>query len=678
MTDLNAEQLEQYGLSVERGEALLQQVDRYVLEDSPSDAWRKISQSVLSPDIPFEIHERIFQRIYADWNPSEGPQPAWIPKANEMEYSNIFKMIKRLKLKDYNDFHRWSITRRERYWDTSIQALHIKFKKRYTAIRSQRSSPVAPKWLSDARLNIADSCFQAPKNKVAIISNRPDGGIYTITYAELEKQVHQVANGLRRLDLKKGDAIAIDMAMTPESVAIYLAIVKLGAAAVSIADSFAPHEIKTRLKIAKAKAIFTQDVLLRGGKELPLYQKVVDAGAPMAIVLAAEERLRVTLRKKDHFWTDFLSSNTHFESRSCKPGDHTNILFSSGTTGDPKAIPWTQTTPIKAAVDAYYHHDVKPDDVLTWPTNLGWMMGPWLIYAGLINRACVALYQGAPTGRDFGTFVQDAKVTMLGLVPSLVKTWKASRCMQGLDWSHIRMFSSTGECSNAKDMLYLMHLAGYKPVIEYCGGTEVGGGYITGTVVQAASPGTFSTPALGLDFVLLDEEEKPCDNGEVFLIPPSIGLSDSLLNRNHYDTYFEGTPQHHDGIPLRRHGDQFERLGRGYYRAHGRVDDTMNLGGIKVSSAEIERVLIRIGGIDECAAIAVSPEGGGPSQLVIFAVMDKAADSQDLQGKFQQAIRRHLNPLFKVNDVRLIDSLPRTASNKVMRRVLRDRYSEKR
>ena len=285
----------------------------------------------------------------------------------------------------------------------------------------------------------------------------------------------------------------------------------------------------------------------------------------------------------------------------CRPGrlrsrvhglrTHTNILFSSGTTGEPKAIPWTHLTPIKCATDAMLLHDVRPDDVLAWPTSLGWMMGPWLIYAALLNQATIALYHPGPKGADFGRFVRDAGVTMLGLVPTLVRIWRQSGCMEGIDWSRIRRFSSTGECSDPEDQLYLMALAGYRPVIEYCGGTEIGGGYVSATMDQPAAPATFTTPAFGLDLAIRDEHGQPATDGELFLVPPSVGLSTELLNDDHHDVYLADTPIA-DGRPLRRHGDHMQRLPGGYYRALGRVDDTMNLSGIKVSSAEIERASV--------------------------------------------------------------------------------------
>ena len=250
--------------------------------------------------------------------------------------------------------------------------------------------------------------------------------------------------------------------------------------------------------------------------------------------------------------------------------------------------------------------------------------------------------------------------------------------MEGLDWSAIQCFSSTGECSNELDMGYLMDLAGGKPVIEYCGGTEIGGAYITGTMVQTQKASMFSMPAMGVDIELLPSESDVSGRvGEVAIIGPSIGLSTSLLNKDHHEVYFAGMPKGKTGKVLRRHGDQLERLPGGFFRALGRVDDTMNLGGIKVSSAEIERVLNLVPGVLETAAIAVNPSGGGPSQLVVYAV-EKTEGARPQIAAMQKCLSRELNPLFKIEDVVWVSALPRTASNKIMRRVLRDRYTSTR
>ena len=350
-----------------------------------------------------------------------------------------------------------------------MDRLGIVFETSFDAIISPRLDSAGADWLPCAHLNIVQSCFQAEPNATAI-KYQLAGVRLQLTYNQLEVLVDRVAHGLGAAGFAPGDCIAIAMPMTVEAVAAYLGIIKAGCVVVSIADSFAPEEIRTRLEIVGAAAVVTQGQFIRAGKILPMYDKVVDAGATKAIVVDPP----AALRPEDMSWNESLGLAEPFSAVIGPPSTTTNILFSSGTTGEPKAIPWTQLTPIKAAMDAHFHQDVHQGDVLAWPTNLGWMMGPWLIYSALMNRAALALYDAVPTGRGFGEFVEASGVTMLGVVPSVVRVWRESACMEGLDWSAIRAFSSTGEASNADDMVYLMSLAGGRPVIEYCGGTRVG------------------------------------------------------------------------------------------------------------------------------------------------------------------------------------------------------------
>ena len=678
---LTVEQLIACGLGKAEASEITAAVNRILETQCPTACWDEISRYILTPHHPFALHQLLYETVYADFDRATyGPPPAWFPTDEDITEANITRLMMELNIKTYPEFHAWSVSYRDMFWQMMINTLDIKTKD--TSAEAQQGATGITTNLG--KLNIVESCFSAPPDAIAIVAQQEnDKDLETFTYQELESLTNRVANGLVEIGMRQGDAVAIDMSMNAESVAIYLGIVKAGCVVVGIADSFASDEIATRLRIGNAKAIFTQDYINRAGKRLPLYEKVIAANAPKAIILWCEGRDGVTQiqREGDMTWDDFLSDTETFTAVPCHPDAHTNILFSSGTTGEPKAIPWTHTTPIKCAADAYLHHDIHANDMLAWYTNLGWMMGPWLIYASLINKATIALYDGVPTGHDFGVFVQNAKVSMLGVVPTLVRAWKNTGCMHGLDWHAIRAFSSTGECSNPEEMLYLMSLAGYKPVIEYCGGTEIGGGYVTGTRVQSAAPSTFTTPALGLDFRLYDDQGNSSDNGEVFILPPSLGLSTSLLNADHDEVYFTETPR----PDLRRHGDAIERLGKRFesepwlegikYRAHGRVDDTMNLSGIKVSSAAIEEVLNVVDGIQETAAVAVSPEDGGPSQLVIYTVQAASESGkptkQEIHEALQVKLSQHLNPLFRIHDVVIMDALPRTASNKVMRRLLR-------
>ncbi|NJO43228.1 MAG: AMP-binding protein [Cyanobacteria bacterium RU_5_0] len=669
-------QILQCGVARETAIALLPQINQWLAVLPPIECWQHLTHHLLKPDYPFSLHQLLYESTFADWDFGQGLPPVWLPSAEHIQATNIAALMRNLDIHSYAELHRWSIGDRATFWHVMIQRLGIRFRQPYTQLVDLSQGAEFPQWLVNAQFNIVESCFQAQGNAPAIVFQAEDSSLGRWSYQELHALTNRVANGLVNLGFQPGDAIAIDLPMTAESVAIYLGIIKAGCVVVSIADSFAATEIATRLRLARAKAIFTQDCIQRCGKQLPLYAKVIEAKAPVAIVLSRNVVPVVELRSEDLSWTDFLSSNAAFDAVPTAPTAHTNILFSSGTTGDPKAIPWTQTTPIKCAVDAHLHQDIHPGDVVAWSTNLGWMMGPWLIYASLINRATIALYDGAPTTREYGQFIQNAQVTMLGVVPGLVSTWKATNCMQGLNWSAIRAFSSTGECSNPQDMLFLMSLAAYKPIIEYCGGTEIGGGYITGTLVQPCTPATFTTPALGLDLVILDADDRPANKGEGLLIPPSIGLSTELLNQDHHQVYFANTPHSLLLSPLRHHGDYLEQMPNGYYRVCGRVDDTMNLGGIKVSSAEIEQAINPVEEICEAAAIALSPPEGGPSQLIIYAVIAPHTQKTqtELKALLQKTIAQRLNPLFKIRDLVIVEALPRTASNKVMRRVLRDQY----
>src|SRR5579883_1061229 len=601
--------------------------------------------------------------------------PVWFPDEEFIKTTNIWKSMNQLGFKDYVTFHQWSTAHYPEFWQMITTKLNIVFDKPYSKVVDLSKGIEFPYWFPDSKLNIANSCFHANEAAIAIIEQTSEGVLKKTTYGELNKLSNRVANTIHHY-LKRGDRVGISMPMSKEAIAIYLGIIKAGCCVVSIAESFAAPEIASRLRIANVKIIFTQDQIIHQNKHIPLYEKIIDANAPFTIVLPAKERLAVSIRQQDMGWNDFLDKNDQLTAVSCDPEEETNILFSSGTTGEPKAIPWTHITPIKCGSDAYFHLNIQSDDILCCPTSLGWMMGSWLMYATFFNQATMAIYDGSYNNREFGQFIQNNEITILAITPSLVKNWRQSKCMEGLDWHAIKLFCSTGECSHANDVEYLSSLAHHRPVIEYCGGTEIGGAYITSTLIQPLAPATFTTPALGIDFAIIDEQGRISDNGEVALIPPSIGLSTKLLNKNHHEIYYAHMPRLSSGKILRRHGDYVEQCANGFYRIHGRVDDTMNLNGIKISSAEIESVLNTIPYISEVAAVAIQPVNGGPSQLIIYAVpkLTETFDVNQLKKDMQNAIKHDLNPLFKIHDVVMVECLPRTVSNKVMRRILREQY----
>lgn len=716
-------ELSALGLDNASSKNIIKHLSQDLINSPPLDCWERIQRFLPEKPNAFPTHRVVYKLIFPDYHLF--PSPCWKPTETEVKDSNLEKLRKKInitnekikseeiksnddKIKHYADLYQWSLENYPDFWRAMTETLNIIFDQPYTSIVNLDQGFETPKWFVEAKMNIVNSCFTADPKSIAIVSQNESGPIFSVTYEELDILSNRIANSLTQ-HFKRNDRFAIIMPMNISAVAIYLGIIKAGMVVVSIADSFSADEIKTRLRISNAKGVFTQDIISRDEKIIPLYNRIIESEAPLAIVINEHSQLEsntghkpslIKLRSQDILWSTFLSENKEFTPVTCDPEEHINILFSSGTTGDPKAIPWTHCTPIKSSSDAHLHHNLKPGDVFSWYTNLGWMMGPWLIFSTLMNHATLALYQGTPSGKEFGEFVQNAKVTHLGVVPTLVKSWRMSGCMETLDWNSIKLFTSTGECSNPDDMLYLMYLAKYRPIIEYCGGTEIGGAYITGTIVQPSAPAAFTTATLGLGFVILDEKGHLSDNGEIALIPPSIGLSTELLNKDHHSVYYQDMPEF-QGRPLRRHGDEASRYPNGFYRLHGRSDDTMNLGGIKVSSAEIERTINTHPSLFETAAIAIEPEGGGPAELVIYAVSKNKNPQQNqdrtqaqsikpiqseqflfkenkekIKSDLQKLIKQHLNPLFKIQDVIMVDSLPRTASNKIMRRILRNEYQK--
>ncbi len=674
---------------------------------SASQVWSLV-QKKLTPSIPFEIHQLCYRIVYEG---IEDVKPAWIPLEDDMKTTNIHKMITRKGFSSYQELYDWSVDddSRDDFWIESMRNLQIEWASEPTAAFDvSKGGPAHATYFPNGKLNITDSCFNKRDSKepalVYSVESDPRS-LQTMSFLILGRLVNKVANALTtQLQLSAGDCVAICMPMTPESIAIYLGIVKAGFVVVSIADSFSAEEIATRCRLSGAKVIFTQDVIFRGAKFLPLFERVLEADN-----ILVEEKLNtepfddsketksdceisesmkiivlpgllhagqypersdlhgstwgdtdsnddpmtihdsvLSIMRADHdaTWYDLLHMcGDEFESVKVNSMDACNILFSSGTTGEPKAIVWSHSTPIKSAVDGYYHQDIHVGDRVAWPTSLGWMMGPWLVFQ-LINGATIGLFNGITSTEGFCEFVEEAEISMVGVVPSLVKSWQLRNATQNCDWSKVRKFSSTGEASDPITYHWLMsRVPGYAPVIEYCGGTEIGGSFLSSTVVQPNVPSMFSTPVLGSRIMairhdgIVDVASTFCSgpdgtsSGELVILPPALGLSTKLLNRNNYDTYYKDMPCGPNGAVLRKHGDEIEYVREStcqdesdhgnstpYYRALGRCDDTMNIGGIKVGSVEIERVCNLVPEIKETAAIAISGPHGGPSQLGKFCL----------------------------------------------------------
>ena len=428
-------------------------------------------------------------------------QPDWIPDPDRIATSNLNSLMKRVGVDSYKELHAWSVSSPNEFWSIMIEDLGIEFTIGPRAVLGS-ADPEHPRWLDGAQMNIAESCLDGDPAGIAIVSAE-HGNLSTVNVGELRRGVAQFASGFAEAGFAPGDRIAIAMPMTVQAVVAYLGVVhgrwRRGVDSRLVRTGRDPGEARPHRPGCGRDPGCQRQGWSHPPDVCQMHWRHLTCRASLSRPDQASP-----LREGDTTWSAFLG-RWRCASSGCRcrrrPHQHPVLLRNHRRAqGDPVDA----VTPLKAAMDGRYHQDIHSGDVVAWPTNLGWMMGPWLIYAALLNDAAIALYDDAPTSRGFVEFVDDAEVTMLGLVPSIVaRGGRAVRSREG-DWSTVRVISSTGEASNPDDYAWLMRDRREVPVVEYCGGTEIGGGYSRArSCSQLAS--RFTTPTLGLDLVLVDE-----------------------------------------------------------------------------------------------------------------------------------------------------------------------------
>ena len=702
---VRAEAIQNCGIKDVDAQALADAVNAiFTSKKSIQERWTAIRKTVLTPSHPMALHRLLCDAAFKGWDVAQGPRPIWNAEEDQKKNTNLARYMQEKKFKDFDACYQYSIQQGRSFWADVVRRLGVPFRNGFVPTPENIvdiSDPTFPKWLVGAKLNIADLCFVSKPDAIAIVYQREGTSeIRKLTFSELNAMSNKVASALVARGFAPQDRIAIDMPFNIEAVAIYLGILKAGATVVSLADSFKAPDIDVRLEAAKpVKAIFTQDVTGSAIKPFPLYPSVIEAKlCPPAIVVSSDPEYGL-LRPQDTHWRNFISlGSEQFDSVAMDAECYINVIFSSSTSSPkekdgekpkpPKAIPWKPHTAIKSAMDAHFHHDIQPNDVLCWPTNLGWMMGSFAIFGAFANRATMAIFDGNVVSHEFAKFVEKAKVTMLGLVPTLSEGWEKIDATKDCDWSSIRCFSSTGSPSNPTNYFYLMsRVKGYAPCFEYMGGTEIGGGYLQCTFLHPAAPSCFNTPTLGTDMVAWNGDLSLAQKGEVFITMrsgpdecPPMGLSTELLNFNHFEKYFTQGLKTKEGYLLREHGDLVIQHPNGFITSNGRADDGINLNGIKTSSLDLENYIksAAIAGIREVAAVAVRPPEGGEDWLVIYITKDAEVNTgaEAFKGPIREAIKHHNPQLARVHDVVIIDKMPLTASGKLRRRFLQDSYLE--
>ncbi|MEZ4700102.1 MAG: AMP-binding protein [Rhodothermales bacterium] len=620
-----------------------------------------------------------------------GQQIAWQPNPDWIEESNLTAFMRRHGIADYDVLLERAASDIAWFWDAVMDDLDIQFYRKYDRIVDLSRGPEFPAWCVGGELNIVHNLldkWQATdvRDRIAFRSEGEDGETRTYTYAELDREVGRCANALRSLGLGKGDAIGLYMPMTPALCVAFLAIVKIGGVILPLFSGYGPSAIATRLNDAGASALFTADGAFRRGQRVPMKhtadEALRDVPSVRHVIVDRRAGIDVAMQAgRDIWWDDLVpgqSPDAATERTSAE--DVVMIIYTSGTTGKPKGAVHTHCGfPIKGAQDMYHSMDLKPGDVMYWMSDMGWMMGPWLVFGTLAIGATMVFYDGAPDYPDVDrlwAMVERHGVTHLGLSPVLIRALMVHGVepVKQHDLSRLRAAGSTGSPWDPDSWLWLFHnvLDGTKPILNYSGGTEISGGILCGNFFKPLKPCAFSGPVPGMDADVVDETGRPVRGavGELVIRQPWIGMTRGFWGdkQRYLDTYwgrFEG---------LWLHGD-FAAIDRdGLWYILGRSDDTIKVAGKRLGPAEVEALLNAHDAVAESAAIGVPHDIKGEEVAAFCVLKPGVTPDETLRAALIRRIVDELGKPLKPRAILFVSALPKTRNAKVMRRLIRATY----
>ena len=662
-----------------------------------------------------------------DTNLLEDQPIAWTPIPEVIERARLTQFMRQLGVSTWEELYEFSIRDVGRFTEEVLKFLDITFDPPYGKLFDVSNGPEFPIWLRSepeaastgnttyAGLNITEMCLDRwqtdeMKDQPAVIWEGEEGESEELTYEELFQEVEEIAEGLRVLGFKKGDSIGIHLPMLPETVVVLLGINRIGAIAVPVFSGYGVEAISSRLNAVQAKGLFTCEGFQRRGKVFDAYAVSREAvkGCPAIEHVFVVERMvgsewepdeRAMDDESASFYHELIDTAYESEDEGWEPEptsaeDPLIILYTSGTTGKPKGIAHTHASfPIKAAQDMAFGTDVGKGTRICWYTDIGWMMGPWLIYGALINGATICLYDGAP---DFPTadriweFCAKHKVEVLGISPTLVRSLAThgDDLPKKHDLSALRAFASTGEPWNPAPWWWLFEKVGNGklPIINYSGGTEIAGGILMGNPLLPIKPCSFPAPCPGMDVDILDEEGNPVPPGkvgELVIKQPWIGMARGFWQER--ERYVETYWSRFSGIWV--HGDWALRDEDGHWFILGRSDDTLKVAGKRVGPAEVESLLVAYALVTEAAVIGVPDEVKGTAmvafcvltgeQATAFAQVDETNRQiamLALESELKSLVAKDMGKPLAPSKIHFVDALPKTRNAKVMRRVIRAAY----
>lgn len=624
-----------------------------------------------------------------------GQSVAWTPDPDAAARTTLGRLWRDLGLDGYDALAAWATEDVGRFWDRVLADLGVVFETPYEQILDTSRGIEHARWCTGGRLNITVSLLDrwegTPRwEQDAIRYESEEGEVTRYTFRQLHEAVEVATAGLRAMGLGSGDAVGLYMPLTPEEVIGFLAVVRMGGIVLPLFSGYGKSAVSDRLADADAKAVLVADGSVRRGKPLAmkptLDAALADAPTVEHVIVVDRAGLAVEMREgRDTTWADLLDAGRKRLADDPTAGaagivdaeTPLMIIYTSGTTGRPKGAVHTHVGfPVKAAQDMAHPMDVQPGDVMWWMTDMGWMMGPWLVFGSLMCGATMVLFDGAPDTPDVDRVWQlcaDHGVTHFGLSPVLIRALMphGTEPVARHDLSALRACGSTGSPWDPESWRWLFAnvLDSRKPILNYSGGTEISGGIVCGDFVRPLKPCGFPGPILGMDADVLDESGQPVRGavGELAIRQPWIGMTRGFWRDD--ERYLESYWQRHENTWL--HGDFAAVDADDQWFILGRSDDTIKIAGKRLGPAEAESAVAADPDVIEAAAIGVPDDVKGEA-LVVFCVPREGTDATDalrqrLAGRLGAALGKALRP----KAVYFVEALPKTRNAKVMRRVIR-------
>ena len=549
------------------------------------------------------------------------------------------------------------------------------------------------KWFVGGQLNASVNCVDKNidndhKNKAAIIWQGEDDATQTYTYYQLYLAVNKFANGLKELDIKKGDRVAIYLPMVPELVIAMLACTRIGAIHTVIFSGFSAKALSERVNDSKSRLIITADHGIRRGNKIYL-KKVVDDALPIMptvdniIVLKRGTDIINMPSSKYILWTELVQNKKGFcKPESLESTDPLYILYTSGTTGKPKGVlHGTGGYLTHLYATSKWVFNFNDQDIFFCTADIGWVTGhSYIVYAPLLHGTTQVIYEGAPDHpkpNKYWDIVEKHGVTILYTTPTALRMYMKydSSIPNSYDLSTLRLLGTVGEPINPEVWMWYFKVIGKErcPIIDTWWQTETGGIMISqclGIDSIPMKPGSATFPIPGIDITIVDESGKPVDKnvkGYLVIRKPWPGMLMTLWNddKKYQDTYWHKFPGFYFA------GDFALSDMDDYIWLLGRSDDVLKVAGHRLGTMELESAFVSFSAVAE-AAITSKPDINKGDSIVAFLVLRSGHQaSEQLRLDLKSHIRNTVGPIAIPDEIHFVSRLPKTRSGKIMRRLLK-------